>query len=217
MGKAATPRNVTAGFEACGIYPWNPNRIPDQAFAPSEATEIPETVTPQALLQVYDTAAIPGPSTLRECSPIVTDSSEVSSDSWDVDYSPRHTPATVNTKLKLNFKDMLSTPHKTQPARKTRKAINSRTTVVRKGLFPSAPSNSKDNKKNNSALSIPKSKHPQKSDSRNTNESWFCFLCKEDKVCDVRLCFQCLRYVHEQCVGLTKQDKEIFVCPESTI
>ena len=26
--KAATPRNVSAGFEACGIYPWNPNRIP---------------------------------------------------------------------------------------------------------------------------------------------------------------------------------------------
>lgn len=48
-----------------------------------------------------------------------------------------------------------------------------------------------------------------------TCESWFCFLCGEDVVKDMSLCNGCQRYVHEECVGLTKDDKnEKFVCPD---
>ena len=36
--RAATPSNVSAGFRATGIYPFDPNVIPEQAFAPSELT-----------------------------------------------------------------------------------------------------------------------------------------------------------------------------------
>lgn len=36
--KAASPNNIMAGFRATGIYPYDPNIIPDTAFAPSEIT-----------------------------------------------------------------------------------------------------------------------------------------------------------------------------------
>lgn len=44
-------------------------------------------------------------------------------------------------------------------------------------------------------------------------ESWYCHLCKTDRVSDMRLCNQCSRYVHEECEGLTKHDKiQFFQC-----
>jgi len=33
-----TIKNITSGFKACGIYPFNPNAIPDEAFKPSDVT-----------------------------------------------------------------------------------------------------------------------------------------------------------------------------------
>ncbi|CAH1966940.1 unnamed protein product [Acanthoscelides obtectus] len=36
--KAATPANVKAGFEATGIFPFNPDRIPEEEYAPSIPT-----------------------------------------------------------------------------------------------------------------------------------------------------------------------------------
>lgn len=30
--KAMTPKNLKAGFEACGIFPFNPDIIPDEAL-----------------------------------------------------------------------------------------------------------------------------------------------------------------------------------------
>ncbi|XP_071476076.1 uncharacterized protein [Diadema antillarum] len=37
--KTATLANATAGFHACGIYPFNPDAIPEDAYMPSETTE----------------------------------------------------------------------------------------------------------------------------------------------------------------------------------
>jgi len=39
--KAVTPANIKAGFEATGIYPYNPDRIPEEAYAPSIPTHNP--------------------------------------------------------------------------------------------------------------------------------------------------------------------------------
>lgn len=38
-GKSATVQNAVRGFEACGISPFNPQAIPDEAFTPSETSE----------------------------------------------------------------------------------------------------------------------------------------------------------------------------------
>lgn len=39
--KCMTQSNITNGFRATGLYPWDPNVIPEVAFAPSLLTEIP--------------------------------------------------------------------------------------------------------------------------------------------------------------------------------
>ncbi|CAK1604136.1 unnamed protein product [Parnassius mnemosyne] len=45
-------------------------------------------------------------------------------------------------------------------------------------------------------------------------QSWYCFLCKEDRVADMRFCKCCGVYVHEECVGLTAEDKKRYMCPK---
>ncbi|CAH4026759.1 unnamed protein product [Pieris brassicae] len=40
-GKAATPANIKAGFEATGIFPFDPEKIPPEAYAPSIPTYNP--------------------------------------------------------------------------------------------------------------------------------------------------------------------------------
>lgn len=47
--KAATPKNISSGFEATEIYPFNPNRIPGEAYAPSNLSH-----QPIFRAQVYD-------------------------------------------------------------------------------------------------------------------------------------------------------------------
>ncbi|CAG4946405.1 unnamed protein product [Parnassius apollo] len=43
---------------------------------------------------------------------------------------------------------------------------------------------------------------------------WYCFICGTEELLDMRLCISCKRYVHEECVGLTINDSENFMCPE---
>ncbi|XP_041989229.1 uncharacterized protein LOC121740558, partial [Aricia agestis] len=44
------------------------------------------------------------------------------------------------------------------------------------------------------------------------NEVWFCQACEMDRVADMRQCKVCLAWYHEDCVGLTKEDTDIFIC-----
>ncbi|KAJ8887839.1 hypothetical protein PR048_014057 [Dryococelus australis] len=37
--RAVAPKNVSSVFEATCIYPYNPNRIPNEAYAPSDLTQ----------------------------------------------------------------------------------------------------------------------------------------------------------------------------------
>ena len=39
-------------------------------------------------------------------------------------------------------------------------------------------------------------------------EGWYCAVCWEDVVKDKRRCALCGLYVHEECVGITKEDTE---------
>ncbi|KAG5874075.1 hypothetical protein JTB14_033424 [Gonioctena quinquepunctata] len=41
----------------------------------------------------------------------------------------------------------------------------------------------------------------------------YCSICDTDKQMDMRLCFTCLTYYHEECVGLTADGEEDFECP----
>uniref|UniRef100_A0A8D8QH80 Zinc finger PHD-type domain-containing protein n=1 Tax=Cacopsylla melanoneura TaxID=428564 RepID=A0A8D8QH80_9HEMI len=122
------------------------------------------------------------------------------------------TPSPTNSAGK-SFRDILVTPHGSKGSSKKprRKALNSSAVVVTKCLFKQTKaSNKRKNLKKTS-----KSKHYQPSlqdlsdaGSSNVNlgdpSSWYCKVCQEDRELDMRLCASCLKYVHEECVGLTK-------------
>lgn len=46
------------------------------------------------------------------------------------------------------------------------------------------------------------------------NEAWYCQACNTGRVADMRQCKECQMWYHEECIGLTKEDIEQFVCSE---
>nr|CAI5855461.1 unnamed protein product [Callosobruchus analis] len=134
----------------------------------------------------------PGPSGTRKRRRLPVYSS--SSDSDD-DYSLRNTSSSEGEEISFNesFREILPTPvieeKKVIPRKKS---LNYRAQNVTKALF-----DEQVKKKNETVV-----------------EAWYCHLCDEDQVRDMILCSMCSRYVHEECVGLTKMDREpIFICP----
>jgi len=60
--KALSFNNITSGYKACGIYPFNPNQIPQQAYAPSSLYVVEEdgsqnTVKTGGVMQENETQA----------------------------------------------------------------------------------------------------------------------------------------------------------------
>lgn len=96
---------------------------------------------------------------------------------------------------------MLYTPEVKTPAtaQKRRKGLNSMAQVVR-DLFISGPSK------------IPKTKHCGRQ--KRKNESWYCVLCNEKAVRHMMLCVMYSRFVQEECAGLRKGVRTLFVCPD---
>lgn len=107
---------------------------------------------------------------------------------------------------------MLETPDKIVKSAKNerQKAINSRALVVKKAVFSNENATSK-------VPSTPKVNSTSKAATKNNNkvdeQDWYCAVCQVAKISDMRLCVVCQKYVHEECVGLTKEMKDIFVCP----
>ncbi|KAL1454544.1 hypothetical protein WDU94_010775 [Cyamophila willieti] len=131
----------------------------------------------------------------------------------------------------LSFHDILPTPkrkRKTQTKRQT--AINSRGIILKSELFPIKERNNntevnpkarKMTTKRTTKVIIKQEKTTKKTARKEKSPekespSWFCYLCGESSVMDMRCCCVCGEYVHEECVGLTKADKDIFICPECT-
>ncbi|KAB0804874.1 hypothetical protein PPYR_01844 [Photinus pyralis] len=139
--------------------------------------------------------------------------------------------------LRESFTDMLKTPDAavvkaTKSVRKP--AINSRAQIVKKDLFdkqekPITPKihktaslnkrslkkQSLDLSENSGSGSKITPKAPPKSRQTKIKESWYCKLCQEDRVADMRVCVACNVYMHEECLGLTAKDKiPNFLCPE---
>lgn len=276
--KAVTPQNISSGFSSTGIYPFNPQAIPEEAFAPSILTERPQLQDNQQQREVFPE---PGPSGCqkkifqisvettppskiiqshkstkpRQKRPQKTDTWSSSSDSSEDEISlyssdtlsktfsseeeraaNKKTSAKVestksimvkdaiqNTEIvkkqgnimkesmegkesedgEISFTEMLETPYK-DPVKTTnrRKAINSKALVVKKAVFKEKIVTKKTTSKNKTVKS------------KQNKEAWYCKLCREDVQKDMRLCSMCAVYVHEECVGLTKSDKLVFICPD---
>nr|CAI5838934.1 unnamed protein product [Callosobruchus analis] len=147
----------------------------------------------------------PGPSRTRKRRRLPVYSSSSDSDDDD-DYSLRNTSSSEGEEISFNesFREILPTPvieeKKVIPRKKS---LSYRAQKVTKALF--AEQVKKKNETGKSKKIIKNKK---------VVEAWYCHLCDEDQVRDMRVCSMCSRYVHEECVGLTKMDREpTFICP----
>lgn len=221
--KAASQSNVMSGFRGTGIYPFNPNVIPEEAFAPSEISRrepneqpIPlpprnnVTEQPRELINEAGPSGTSSHQHKRRNRSSSSDDSSSSSENislHDTSSDDDSTEEDNNREMNQSFKELLPTPEvETKKIVPRKKSINYRAQRVTKNLFAE-----KEKKKNGIEKSI---KIPKEKNAKKVDEKWYCHLCNEDRVLDMRLCNMCMRYVHEECVGLTKQDKlDSFICP----
>lgn len=222
--KSVTPVNIKAGFAATGIFPFNPEAISELAYAPSDVTHIQDE--PKKFIVEPTRVASPkaGPSNIRKrprtpSSSSNDDSSEEQNTPAFLDTSDSEDDIPLKELLNKSITEMLETPDKiVKSATNVRqKAINSRALVVKKAVFSNEIATSK-------VTSTPKVKSApkattSKATSKKTNtkkvdeQDWYCAVCQMNEVSDMRLCVVCRKYVHENCVGLTKEMKDIFICP----
>ncbi|XP_050298658.1 tigger transposable element-derived protein 1-like isoform X2 [Anthonomus grandis grandis] len=137
----------------------------------------------------------------------------------NTDREPTPEPSTDDLLNSSSFSDLLPTPEIKTSDKPRRKALNSSAQLVTRDLFKTnlSATSSKKGKTNLSATNFKKGnmKMNKISDKKKNEakESWYCFLCDRDEVLDMRKCCLCSVYVHEACVGLTKEEKLQFVCP----
>lgn len=201
--KTMTIANITSGFRATGICPYDKDILPFEAFAPSLPTERPPP---------------------NEAEDLVATETESEYDSDDL-----MTLSALKQKLKKqsenSFSEVLPSPDlvKKRSVSK-RKAINYKAVEVKRAIFSSeeasicspvipktATSKTDSKSKPSEADSMPK---PSGSKSTPTTESWECVICFTEYVADMRKCVECQYWVHEECAGLTADDTEDFLCPE---
>ena len=213
--RSMTLSNITSGFKATGIFPFDPTIIPDAAFAPSDITAIPE---PAAELEE-------NAPNLETATDVEAPVKNIPSPVIDPTSSPVRSFSRENS-----FTSVLSIPSVRRKKTKRRQAINSKGIKVVKSLFDKKPSGQSSKKppprkKSSKKPLQKKQKKPPLSRvsvgeiagtsgiTTSTKESWYCFVCKIDAVADMRPSIKCGRYVHEDCVGLTAHDEEVFICP----
>lgn len=132
---------------------------------------------------------------------------------------PVQVPST-SAQTNISFKGMLKTPQKpsSSSAAPRKKAINSLAQELTKDIFEKKEKRSnipKSNKRRQEKIKgekMIKTKKGKAVQQRPSNESWYCFVCQEDRVADMRLCIKCALYVHEECVGLSATDKDNYIC-----
>lgn len=213
--KCMTHNNITSGFKATGLYPLNPQAIPEIAFAPSLLTEAPpvsdEVDKENSQPHVSPRPITPNPSTSTIQEKIIEQfpnrppgkfyrmvyrSSSSDDDEDDVPLAQLK---------KTAFQQLMPTPVKNTEKTPTirRKAINYRGTPVTKDLFDK---NNKENKQT--------STFKDRSGTKQNQASWYCHGCGDDKMADMRQCPNCGKWYHEECVGLTADDTDNFECPD---
>ncbi|XP_063895036.1 inhibitor of growth protein 2-like [Helicoverpa armigera] len=128
-----------------------------------------------------------------------------------------------DNKFRSPFQELLPTPNYAVTKNKPRrKAINYKGQRVTKDLFKEQET-LKENKltKKRKPKESKKTKNEKKKRSKgdkrkrsnlSVEESWFCPACNENRVSDMRQCVKCRIWYHEECLGLTKNDKDFFYC-----
>lgn len=203
--KCMTPENLCSGFRATGIYPFNPSILPDCVFAPSVPTnqELHQSANPNE-------------------DPDVQFSDDDPDDSIPLASLINQERLRSPEDLDNSFKAVLPTPEfknkkgadATKATRK--KALNYRAQKVTKDLFNKAKDLPKPSTSNQEHISNNPSTSKQTGRTNDSalseKESWYCSVCNTDRQLDMRLCSVCHLYFHEECVGLTQDDQDDFLC-----
>lgn len=256
--KCMTVANISSGFRATGIYPYNCHAIPEEAFAPStisrrlfetsdEDDDIPLAELRRKLLRetkqyrtepllVQQSDAEPLNDTSKnshlvveqqtvaaeEINRSVPGPSGCSSNGGNIRENtqkklPHHSP-----NKRKSFEQILKTPDayvKTN-VKVRRKAFNYRSQHVKKDLFKNENSNEKSGKNENineksskTPKNVKKIRGPEKENFDSLDESWYCFLCQTSQQLSMRNCIDCHQWVHEDCIGMTSDDEDDFICP----
>ena len=225
FGKLFTPAwnkcmsigNITSGFRATGIYPFNPNAIPDTAFLPSTLTEIDS-----ASFNTCLTESGPSPASVTQPSPstVSVNQPEINLNASFNDLMPspakKKNMAMVGRKKSFNYVAKALTKEDFQSS--TSKAVNNKNkgkgkANVSKDLKKdySQSCTSKAVNKKNKGKGKPSAKK-SKSVSVDVND-WFCLLCQQKSVESMRQCCKCKVWYHEGCMGYDSEDEEELVCP----
>lgn len=217
--KCMTHSNITSGFRATGLYPFNPHAIPETAFAPSVLSEAPAPVpdvmdvenSPPRFSSRPTASETPQPSTSMQEQRIDHTPKRSSKMFYRMVYGSSSSDDEDNVPLAqvkgASFKQLLPTPAKNTEKTPTvrRKAINYRGTPVTRDLF-----NKKKIEKKTSKMKKTKGAES----SKENRESWYCHACKQEEETAMRMCCKCSKWYHEECVGLTEEDDDDFECPD---
>lgn len=204
-GKCMTISNICSGFRATGIYPFNKNAIPEYAFAPSLPTQ-----------RHHDQNNVPN-----------LDDNEVGNglnmeDHWDPD---DEIPLAQLLKREAqkndnSFSEVLITPDMQPVKNKERKkALNYRAQEVKRDVFKDHRSKKVTTTSLRKSTELPAASSRKSAELPTTSKAasekdWICSICDVNYVADMRSCASCGTWVHEECVGLTEDDTEEFICPQ---
>lgn len=221
--KCMTVANITSGFRSTGIYPFNPNIIPDEAFAPSTISrktaeaqenldsssdnEMPLSDLRLKILKMNEkpkkvVAAIPVSSEVPK-NPKTEKITEVNKKKEEKCSEKQDILEPVQGPSGLQNIEKEGTPEFPQKKGvvKRRKALNYKSQHVTKDLF---------NRENMDQI---KNKSLEKQSSKtNKDDEWYCFLCDTSRKLHMRICVACHTWIHEECVGLGPDDEDV-VCP----
>ncbi|CAG9765755.1 unnamed protein product [Ceutorhynchus assimilis] len=172
--------------------------------SPSTTMETPIIKAIENTEQIVSLNIVPS---TQNTNPVQTSSSTIVKDDitilQEIDFKPQKPPVP-----EIDGKNFILTRYIRLPLLKRKMPVPSvyvpsKSTVGGKTLEPVAKTSKKNPPK------IPKGKMEEKK-----SESWYCKGCQEDRVADMRLCVICKCYLHDECLGLTKEDKiEGYICP----
>lgn len=222
--RSLTIENVMSGFRVTGIYPFDKTVIPIEAFCPSEVTantpinliDVTELESEKFTQADTDLMDYDQPTTSRAALDEVVSihEDEVRTASRMIVDNPPVSPKAAES-VNTSFHELLNSPRiekrKTEPRRKS---INYKGQRIIKSLF-THENNSTSEKPKKMKKKIEKKNKVKGHSSVPTNQSnssWYCSLCDEDIIKDMRMCITCINYFHDECIGYTKDDKESFVC-----
>ncbi|CAG9792671.1 unnamed protein product [Diatraea saccharalis] len=122
---------------------------------------------------------------------------------------------------KTPFQKFLPTPdYGITKDRPRKKALNYKGQRITKDLFNKQGNSLIKEKKKTSKQQVQKrtkkvckKNKNQGTKQRSPDERWYCNACQEERMEDMRKCIKCLKWFHDDCVGLTKNDGEVFICP----